>query len=167
MLGLFLKPEILILLCVIMVSVTEMMFILNRYYHIPIFSTILVNCKRNDDERGFIYFFIGIIATLIIFKFNIAIAYSALIMLLLGDSASTVIGKKFGKHKIPYNTKTFEGSLTFFVVGFMGALILLPPLPAVIGALAGVLTEAYSPIDDNIPVPIISALAMSIVIYLL
>jgi dolichol kinase len=31
--------------------------------------------------------------------------------------------------------------------------------------LVGTITEAYSPIDDNIPVPIISALAISIVIY--
>ncbi len=167
LLGLFLKPEILILLCVIMVFLTEILFILDKYHYIPIFSSILDRCKRNEDEKGFIYFFIGILATLIIFNFNTAIAYSAIIMLILGDSVSTIIGKRFGKHKLPYNIKTFEGSSAFIIVGFAGALTMLPLIPALTGALVGALTEAYSPVDDNIPVPIISALAMSIVIYLL
>jgi len=51
------------------------------------------------------------------------------------------------------------------VVGFLSALTLLPLFPSLIGALVGAVTEAYSPIDDNIPVPIISALAMTVVIY--
>jgi dolichol kinase len=165
-LGLFLKPEVLLLLCIIMVFFAEMVFIIDKYRYIPIFSTILSKCKRKDDERGFVYFFIGIIATLFFFSFNLAIAYSAIIMLLIGDSASTIIGRRFGIHKLPFNgVKSFEGSLAFFVVGFFGALIMLPLLPAFIGALIGTLTEAYSPIDDNIPIPIISALAMTVVIY--
>jgi len=31
----------------------------------------------------------------------------------------------------------------------------------------GALTEAYSPVDDNIPIPLVSALVMSLVIYLI
>ncbi len=167
LLGLFLKPEILILLCVIMVVLTEMLFILDKYHKVPFFSKILDRCKRNEDEKGFIYFFVGILATLVIFNFNTAIAYSGIVMLILGDSVSTIIGKRFGKHKLPYNVKSFEGSSAFFIVGFAGALTMLPIIPALTGALVGALTEAYSPVDDNIPVPIISALAMTIVIYLL
>ena len=55
-------------------------------YRIPIFSEILTSCKRRDDERGFLYFFIGIIVTLYIFSFNIAIADAVILMLLLGDA---------------------------------------------------------------------------------
>ena len=165
-LGLFLKPGVLILLCIIMLIFAEIVFILDKYHHIPIFSTILDNCKRKEDERGFLYFFIGIIATLYIFSFNMSIAYSGILMLLLGDSASTIIGWRFGKHKLPFKAnKSVEGSLAFVVVGFLSALTLLPILPSLIGALVGAITEAYSPIDDNIPVPIISALVISVVIY--
>ena len=165
-LGIFLKPEALIFLCIIMIIFAEMMFILDKYHHIPIFSTILDNCKRKEDERGFLYFFIGIIATLYFFSFNMAIANAGILMLLFGDSASTIIGRRFGSHKLPFNVdKSVEGSLAFVAVGFLSALSLLPILPSLIGALAGTLTEAYSPIDDNIPVPLISALAITVVIY--
>ena len=65
-----------------------------------------------------------------------------------------------------YNhSKSVEGSFAFFIVGFLSAITLLPLLPALVGALVGTITEAYSPIDDNIPVPIISALAITVVIY--
>ena len=165
-LGIFLNPQVLILLCITMLVSAEMVFILDKYYHIPIFSTILSVCKRREDERGFLYFFIGIIATLYIFSFNMAIADSGILMLIIGDSASTIVGRRFGRHKLPFkDLKSVEGSIAFFVVGCLSALTLLPLFPSLIGSLVGALTEAYSPIDDNIPVPIISALAMTVVIY--
>jgi dolichol kinase len=165
-LGIFLNPQVLILLCIIILVLSEMVFILDKYHHIPIFSTILTSCKRQDDERGFLYFFIGIIATLYIFGFNMSIADAGILMLLLGDSASTIIGTRYGKHKLPFKSlKSFEGSLAFFLVSFLSALTLIPLLPALVGALVGSITEAYSPIDDNIPIPLISALAIAIVIY--
>ena len=73
-LGIFLKPDMLILLCVIMVIFIEIMFELDKYHHVPFLSTILSKCKRRDDERGFLYFFIGIMLTLYFFGFNMAIA---------------------------------------------------------------------------------------------
>ena len=168
LLGLFLKIDALILLCVVMVVSVEMMFIIDKYTHIPLFSNILSICKRSEDERGFLYFFFGIIATLSIFSFNLSIAYAAIIMLLIGDSASTIIGKRFGKHKLPFKKlKSIEGTVAFFSVGFICSMIILPPFPALIGAITGAITEAYSPIDDNIPIPLISALAITIVIYVL
>ena len=97
-----------------------------------------------------------------------AIADAGILMLLLGDSASTIVGTRYGKHKLPFNgLKSFEGSLAFFLVSILSVLTLLPLLPALIGALVGTITEAYSPIDDNIPIPIVSALAITVVIYLL
>ncbi len=165
-LGIFINPQILVLLCIIILVLSEMIFILDKHHHIPLFSFILSSCKRVDDERGFLYFFIGIIATLYIFRFNMAIADAGILMLLLGDSASTIVGTRFGKHKLPFkNLKSFEGSLAFFLVSFLSALTLIPLFPAIIGALVGAITEAYSPIDDNIPVPLISALAIAVVIY--
>jgi len=109
----------------------------------------------------------GIILTLILFHFNIPVANAAILILLFGDSASTIIGRKWGKHALPYHhEKTWEGSLAFFVVGLVVALTQVPLTPAFFGVLFGALTEAYSPVDDNIPIPLVSALVMSLVIYL-
>ena len=97
-----------------------------------------------------------------------AIANAAILILLFGDSASTLLGKRFGKIKLPFQShKTFEGSLAFLMVGIMVSLTQLPIIPALVGALAGTLTEAYSPIDDNVPIPLVSAFVMSTVIYIL
>jgi dolichol kinase len=166
LLGIFLNPEVLILICIIILVIAEFVFIIDKYRHIPFFSLILSKCKRSSDERGVLYFFVGIISTLFIFSFNITIANAGILMLLIGDSASTIVGRRYGTHKLPFKAlKSVEGSLAFLVFGFLSALALLPLLPAVVGALVGAITEAYSPIDDNIPVPIISALAITIVIY--
>lgn len=164
----FLNPIITILICIAIVLFVEAIFRIDETGKIPFFSFILRNTKRDDDERGFIYFFVGIIVTLYLFRFNISIANAAIIILLFGDSASTIFGKRFGKRHMPFNKrKTYVGTLAFFFISFIGAFTQLPILPAFFGALCGAITEAYSPIDDNIPIPIISGIAMSLVIYFL
>lgn len=167
-LSYFLKPDALILLTTLILLLVVLLFELDKRHHLPIFSYIFHHCRRQEDEWGFIYFFIGIILTLTIFKFNMAVASAAILILLFGDSASTLIGKKWGKIKIPYSPKkTLEGSSAFFLVGLAVALTQVSFIPAFLGAFFGALTEAYSPVDDNIPIPLVSALAMSIAVYLL
>lgn len=166
-LNYFLHPNTVMLICLAIVLSVELIFRIDKKRHIFFFSEILRRSKRDDDERGFIYFFVGAIITLYLFKFNIAIVNAAIIFLVLGDSASTIIGKKFGKHKLPLNkNKTIEGSIAFLIIGFIGALTQLPPIPAFIGALSGALTEAYSPIDDNITIPLISGAVMTLIIFI-
>jgi len=165
-LNFFLGPIIAIIICVAIVLLVEAIFRIDKHRKIFLFSAILSKCKRKSDERGFIYFFVGIILTLYLFKFNIAIANAAIIIFLFGDSASTIFGKKFGKTHLPFNKrKTIVGTSAFFIVATIGALTQVPLLPAFFGALCGAITEAYSPIDDNIPIPIIAGIAMSLVIY--
>ena len=167
-LSYFLKPNTLILIAILILLAIVLLFELDKKYCFPIFSHIFRRCKRNDDEKGFIYFFIGIILTLILFQFNMAVANAAILILLFGDSASSIIGKKWGKTKIPYQPKkTVEGSLAFFAVGLTVALTQISFIPAVLGVFFGTLAEAYSPVDDNIPIPLISALVMSMAVYLI
>ena len=167
-LSYFLKPDALILISILTLFIVVLLFELDKKYRLPFFSFIFRRCKRNNDERGFIYFFLGIILTLIIFQFNIAVANAAILILLFGDSASTLIGKKWGKIKIPFRPqKTVEGSLAFFVVGLAVTLTQVPFIPAFLGVLSGMLAEAYSPVDDNIPIPLVSALVMSLAVYFL
>ncbi|MGB9936238.1 MAG: diacylglycerol/polyprenol kinase family protein [Methanobacterium sp.] len=165
-LSLFLPPIDLILVCISIVLFVEILFKIDRHRKIFFFSFILRKCKRDEDERGFVFFFLGIILTIYFFQFNIAIVNAAILILLFGDSASTIIGKKYGTKPLPFNReKTVIGSVAFFTVAFIGAFTQVPLLPAFIGALFGALTEAYSPVDDNIPIPLISALVMSMTIY--
>jgi dolichol kinase len=162
----FFSPIILILILIAIVIFAIILFRIDRYHKIYIISSFLDRCKRKEDEKGFVYFFLGIILTIYFFQFNMAIVNAAIIIFLFGDSASTIFGKKYGKTALPFNkNKTIIGSAAFFIVAFIGALTQVPVTPALFGAIAGALTEAYSPIDDNIPIPLISAFIMSIIIY--
>lgn len=156
----------LIIICLALLVFLVIIFRWDHYLHIPIFSPILRYCKRSEDEMGSIYFFLGIIITLFLFQHHLAVANAAILILLFGDSASTLVGERWGKVKLPFQeNKTLEGSLAFLVVGFIGALTQLTLIPALSGALTGALTEAYSPIDDNLTIPLVAGLMMSMVIY--
>jgi dolichol kinase len=158
--------KVVIIICLVLLVFLVLIFRWDRYLHIPIFSPILRHCKRSEDEVGSIYFFLGIIITLFFFQSHLDVANAAILILLFGDSASTLVGERWGNIKLPFRKdKTFEGSLAFLAVGFIVASTQLPLIPAISGAFFGALTEAYSPIDDNLTIPLVTGLMMSLVVY--
>lgn len=162
-LGYLIPITSLLLLCIALLIFLLVIFRWDRYTYIPFFSKILRKCKRSDDEKGSIYFFIGIILTILFFHSNMAIVNASILLLIFGDSASTLVGNRWGNIKLPFQSqKTLEGSLTFFLLGLPLVITQLPILPSFFGVLTGTITEAYSPIDDNITVPLFSGLVMTI-----
>jgi len=106
--------------------------------------------------------------TLSIFGFNLDLANAAIIILVLGDAFSTIMGTNFGKNKLPFQEeKSWQGSLAFFGVALVGAATQVPLVPALGGALAGAITEAYSPVDDNLTIPLVAGAVMVFIIYFL
>ena len=105
----------------------------------------------------------------------IELAVMAIAILGFADPAAAVIGRRFGKHKL-VNGRSLEGTITFFVVGFIAAfgvaLIHLTPPIAALAALAasasGAIAELYSrKIDDNLSIPLASAGAAWLVLQVL
>lgn len=166
-LGVYICLPYLILLSFMAAVSGEIIFQLDKKYYIPLFSKILRNCRRDLNEKGFIYFFLGLTITFALFGFNMSIANAAIIILVLGDASSTLIGKKLGKNKLPYHShKTWQGTITFFLVGFLGAWTQIPLEIAFLGAASGALIEAYSPGDDNISIPIFCGAVITFLLYL-
>ncbi len=101
-----------------------------------------------------------IAATLSILIFPKLIAINAFAILIISDTTSALIGRRFGKHR--FLGKSLEGSLAFFVSAMV--VVLVAPkvqcLPAeyAIGAVAaaiGAVVEAASiHIDDNLSIPV-------------
>jgi dolichol kinase len=103
---------------------------------------------------------------LVIFFFPRNVAISAMFFLSLGDAAAELGGKNFGRLKI--FGKSLEGTLAFFSVAFLIAFLLFDSWQiALVGALVGALVELFSfELDDNLTVPIGSALALSFALVL-
>jgi dolichol kinase len=77
---------------------------------------------------------------------------ACMIILALGDSVSTIIGR-LGKNKIPYNgSKTIEGSLAFFIAS-LSAFLFIGPSAIALAALATVV-ESIPELEDNLTIPI-------------
>lgn len=96
--------------------------------------------------------------------FPAEIAFFALSFLALGDTFAAMVGINFGRRKLGKGKKSLEGSLACFAVCFAFALFFgLHPVVACAGAVAATLAEvSWLPVDDNVEVPIVSALAMSL-----
>jgi dolichol kinase len=118
---------------------------------------------------GAIWYFFS--CGLVFLIFPLPIASAACIILAVGDAASTIVGKSFGK-RTTIGTKTFEGSLAFLVLSLFFAWLFVPLQIAVIGSLTGMIIEMLfglehleqkkeaGMIDDNFAVPIASAIVM-------
>ncbi len=113
------------------------------------------------DLSGASYILSGAVLTILFFEKTVALA--AIGFIVLGDIAAALVGRKYGRIKI--GDKTLEGSLTFFGVCILVAL-LVPDLSfgiGIVGALVATIIEAMTlPVDDNLIVPVIAGLAMQI-----
>lgn len=148
-------------------------------YEVPIFSGFFYKFfgfllrKHEIDEKkhslnGATYMLISAAICVAIFpKYVMLCSFPVLI---LGDAASAVFGKRFGKHKISRNgPKSYEGSFAFVAAGII-AVALTPKVDYMvaeylIGIAAAVIASAaealsYEIIDDNIAVPITFGLTM-------
>ncbi len=103
-------------------------------------------------------------AMLCVAFFEPEVVFFALAFLSIGDTFAAMVGINFGRRKILNSNKSLEGSLACFVACFIFALAFkLHPVVAFSGALAATLAElSRLPVDDNVEVPIVSALVMTL-----
>jgi len=108
--------------------------------------------RPKEYFQGVITFLVGSLLSIIVFPLHIATACIA--VLALGDSISTLIGKFYGKHKLPINKKsTWEGSLAFFIIA-LSVLWLFDPIKALPVAIAVTVVEMLPKLDDNLTIPL-------------
>lgn len=163
--SLFLK----ILVAVSLVSMVILSYCETRRIRIPIFDSILRELERPREVaefpgRGAVFYFLGILLALMLFEDKIA--YSAIIVTTVGDSASTMVGLNYGKNKLPYNReKSIEGTIAGFIAAFLALNLLLPPIYAALASFVGLLFESLPiPLDDNITIPLSVGILLTLVL---
>lgn len=158
-------------------SISEYMRLKGR--RVPVFTAITRMAMRNNDDdddssnssnnsdggekqNTFViaplYLAAGVLLSLLIFPapFN----YVAIAVVTLGDGFASVVGRMYGKTKIPYSRgKSIEGTAAGIICAFAGSLFFASPAMALVAALVGMTIE-FIPlrISDNLSVPLLSGL---------
>ena len=130
---------------------------------------------EEEDFAGASYILSASFLSILLFQKSLAIA--AISFIILGDIAAALIGRRFGKTKIPWSPtkvnpfgndrKSLEGSLSCLLMCLVVAMV-IPQLPlwiGIIGAVTATLAEGISlPINDNFSVPLLSGLCMQLLL---
>jgi phosphoserine phosphatase len=154
-----------ILLIAIIYTTSELFRLEGR--ELPFVSTITRHAASQSELYGFaaapLYFAAGILTTLVLFPYNAGAA--AIAIFCLGDSTASLFGGLIST-SLPFNKgKTWEGSLAGFFFAFLAGTFFVPPLLALVGAAIAMTIEVLPlPINDNILVPVITGLALTLLI---
>ena len=112
--------------------------------------------------------YVTLAALLSILLFDKPIAIAVLLFLSVSDALASLVGIRFGRVRI--GNKTLEGSAIFLVSAVAIALLVLrsAPLVAVPGAVVATVVEALPlkiagrKLDDNLTIPLVSGVAMTL-----
>ncbi|NUM25697.1 MAG: hypothetical protein HUU49_03700 [Candidatus Buchananbacteria bacterium] len=130
---------------------------------------------RREDKKysqGAVNYFLVLLVLVLVFPFEVVAASWGI--LALGDGMATLVGKNFKTQELAWNrNKSYIGSVAFILFGTVGAYVLLrwmsPDLTTlfVLGvsfkaATVSAIVESLPwKIDDNISVPLVSAVVVS------
>ena len=117
--------------------------------------------ENSGDFTGATYILLSVCLTVALYDKPIAIA--ALAFVIVGDSLAAVVGRRIGRHKV--GNKSIEGSAAC-LLGTVIVAVLVPELllpVGLFGAVTATIFEAFPlGIDDNITVPILAGLSMTL-----
>ncbi|MCK8519059.1 diacylglycerol/polyprenol kinase family protein [Methanoculleus sp. 7T] len=134
-----------------------------RGYTIPVVSPLIENLERRDAApgKGALFFALGALFCLVFFPKEVV--FVGLVVLALLDSVATIVGVRFGRTRI-YNHKSLEGTLAGVAVTAAALCLLVPPPAALATAAAAGLAELASPVDDNLVIPVVACLVLTILL---
>ncbi len=135
---------------------------------LPVITRITRFAARENETSGLILspvsYAMGILISMNLFPQPLN--YAAISILTIGDGFSSLVGKRFGRHVMPYNrTKTVEGSTAFFICSLISTLIFVNPSTAILGSIVGTVMESLpTRYWENVLVPTTSGLSMNLLL---
>ncbi len=131
------------------------LFRVKPFYGAFLFLIVHLERKKNLDRPGIqaLYANLGIFTSYLLFG---ELSTIGVLVLAVGDSLSTLVGKLLGKTPIFFNpNKSWEGTLSFFLGTFPVLCLLSDPRGALTVSVLSALTEALPlTVDDNLTLPV-------------
>ncbi|MDD1676480.1 MAG: phosphatidate cytidylyltransferase [Methanomicrobiales archaeon] len=126
---------------------------LSRGFYVPLVSELVDRLERRNvvPGKGALYFATSALVSLIFFPTPVVVP--AIVTLAVLDSIATLAGLHFGKRRV-WGKKTLEGSVSGTVAAFAALILVLPLYHAVVVAMAAGILELFTPVDDNLIIPI-------------
>ncbi len=128
---------------------------------------------RRGYPLGIVIYPVAVLLLILAFPARLDIAASAWGVMACGDGAATLVGRRCGRRRLPWNPdKTFEGLVAFIAAGGAAGVFLswwtapaLTPAPGLAFTLAAPIVAAFAAglaetlpiqLDDNITVPVVA-----------
>jgi dolichol kinase len=158
----------------VMLAVVVVGFLLSmasRWRPVPIIHWFLIRFEREENMtsipgRGALFFFVGLLIAMALFSHDVVLASATIFV--LADSISPLIGVKVGRVPHPLSDKKFiEGSIGGFIFAFLGAMIFVSPVEALLATFFAVVVEAIDcvkgkRIEDNITIPLVAGITITL-----
>lgn len=122
----------------------------------------LAGTKEEDGPNASFFYAVSLLIAVLLFSPRIAMG--AIASLAIGDPVAAIVGIMFGRHRVW--GKSIEGAAANALVSFILInFFVRSPLVAASGAVSGAVVELLPipKVDDNLSVPIVSGLVMTIV----
>lgn len=118
--------------------------------------------KSSHYTAGFYWLFSCIVLLLM---FTPAIAFASILVLAVGDTAASFLGRRIGKTRNPLNhKKSVEGSVAFFATSLFVLMIFFQTGMAILVAFLAALAEALPlKVNDNLTVPLLTGAILFLV----
>jgi dolichol kinase len=129
---------------------------------IPVISAVLDYVDRCDPlpGKGALYFAVSALTCVILFPATLVVP--ALVSLAVLDGIAAIAGARFGRTRI-WNGKSGEGTVAGIFVTFLCLLLLIPVHGALIVAICAGIFEMFSPVDDNLVIPVGICLLLTVI----
>ena len=133
----------------------------SRGHRIPLVSPLIHALERPGvlPGKGAILFVFS--STFCLFFFPVQVVVPAVLTLAVLDGVASLAGRYAGRHRI-WNGKSWEGTAAGIAVTAAVLCITIPPLQALIVSTAAGLIELLSPVDDNLVIPPVVCLILSL-----
>ncbi len=153
----------------LLLTIGVLLALIHHRHKIPHLEGIIARFERTDESRiigeAGIKFTVGILIAALVF-YILGIDNRAMIgavaTLAVGDSASTIIGKRFGRTKL-FGAKSLEGMAAGLAVSAIAMMAFLPMHIAIGAAAIGMLSELL-PINDNYTIPLATGAAIALML---